>query len=83
MNTNKKGFTLIEMIFAVFGVLNPLKPYIHQWFPVFHFCHVPKLFHFFKIICSNFIYILLRFSIVLLLNGFVFAYVFIVNLISS
>ena len=47
MNTNRKGFTLIEMIFTIFRILNPLNLYIYQWFPVFQFCRVPKLCQFF------------------------------------
>ena len=47
MNSNKKGFTLIEMIFTTFRVMTISKPNIYQWFPVFHFFRVPKLYQFF------------------------------------
>lgn len=47
MNSNKKGFTLIEMVFTTFRVMTISKPYIYQWFPVFHFFRVPKMCQFF------------------------------------
>lgn len=68
MNSNKKGFTLIEMIFTTFRVMTISKPYIYQWFPVFHFFVFQNCANFSKIFLEYFVPILSY--LIEILNGF-------------